>query len=247
MLWRKLFLRWAVLESEKERAEKILLELEKALGGEIDPEEFLAYKVFLETHDLFKTLVATIITQNTSENNSFRAWRRLTSRVRVEPEAIASLELDELAELIRPAGLQYQKARAIKKLAELIIREFGGDASRILELPLEEARRKLTSIPGIGWKTVDVVLSMYGKPTIGVDTHISRVAMRLGFTNTRSYERVRGKLMELYDPRTYHRVHLLYILLGRRYCRARNPKCNMCPVREYCKYYRDRIENPGKR
>ncbi len=225
-----------MLENEKERAKRILEELEKALGAEINPEEFLAYKVFLETRDLFKTLVATIITQNTSENNSFRAWNKLTSTVKVYPETIASLDLDELAELIRPAGLQYQKARAIKKLAELVLKEYNGDSKKILELPLEEARKKLTSIPGIGWKTVDVVLSMYGKPTIGVDTHISRVIMRLGFTNTRNYEKVRRKLMELYEPSQYHRVHLLYILLGRRYCRARNPRCSECPVRKYCRF-----------
>ncbi len=225
-----------MLGDEREKARRILEVLEKTLGAEVEPEEFLAYKVFLETRDLFKTLVATIITQNTSERNSFRAWNNLAGRVSVDPETIASLDLDELAELIRPAGLQYQKARAIKKLAELVLREYGGDASRILELPLEEARRKLTSIPGIGWKTVDVVLSMYGKPTIGVDTHISRVAMRLGFTDTRNYEKVRRKLMELYEPEQYHRVHLLYILLGRRYCKARNPRCNECPVRKYCKY-----------
>ena len=232
-----------MLGDERERAERILGILEKVFGDKIDPGEFLAYKVFLETHDLFKTLVATIITQNTSERNSFRAWRRLTGRVSVDPETIAGLSLEELAELIRPAGLQYQKARAIKGLAELILREYGGDASRILELPLEEARRKLTSIPGIGWKTVDVVLSMYGKPTIGVDTHISRVAVRLGFTDTRSYERVRRRLMELYEPNQYHRVHLLFILLGRRYCRARNPRCNECPVRRYCRFAEERLKN----
>lgn len=217
--------------------------MEKTLSREVRVEEFLAYKVFLETHDLFKTLVATIITQNTSERNSFHAWRRLTSRVRVDPRTIAGLSVDELANLIRPAGLQYQKARAIKELARLVLREYSGDASRILELPLEEARRKLTSIPGIGWKTVDVVLSMYGKPTIGVDTHISRVVMRLGFTDTRSYEKVRRKLMELYEPSQYHRVHLLYILLGRRYCKARNPKCNECPVRKYCRFYRNSVSS----
>ncbi len=192
-------------------------------------------------------MVATIITQNTNEKNSFRAWHRLVERVDVEPKTIAEMSLEELAELIRPAGLHYQKARAIKELAKLILREYGGDASKILELPLEEARRKLTSIPGIGWKTVDVVLSMYGKPTIGVDTHIMRVAIRLGFAGKRSYEEVRRKLMELYDPGEYHRVHLLLILLGRRYCKARNPDCENCPVKDYCPYYMGRRQEDARR
>lgn len=218
---------------ERERAREIIRRLEKLL--DIDPEEFIAYKAYLERRDPFESLVATIISQNTSEKNSFQAWRNLKSKLSIDPYTLAKTDPKIIAELIRPAGLQEQKAKAIVAAAKFITEKFNGDMKKILELPVEEARRILVeNIPGVGWKTADVVLSMFGKPTIAVDTHISRVSMRLGFTKTRKYEDVRRKLMELYDPREYHKIHLLLILLGRRYCKARKPLCDQCPVRNLC-------------
>ena len=218
---------------EKERAKGIIRRLERVF--DIDPEEFIALKAYLERKDPFGSLVATIISQNTSERNSFKAWNNLKSKINIDPFTIAKIDPKVIAELIRPAGLQDQKARAIVSAAKFIAENFNGDMKKLLSLPVEEARRILVeNIPGVGWKTADVVLSMYGKPTIGVDTHISRVSLRLGFTKTRRYEEVRRKLMELYDPDEYYKVHLLLILLGRRYCKARNPLCNQCPVKDLC-------------
>lgn len=218
---------------EKERAKEIIRRLERVF--DIDPEEFIALKTYLEQKDPFESLVATIISQNTSEKNSFKAWSNLKSKIDIDPFTIAKIDPKVIAELIRPAGLQDQKARAIVSAAKFIVENFNGDMRKLLSLPVEEARRILVeNIPGVGWKTADVVLSMYGKPTIGVDTHISRVSVRLGFTKTRRYEEVRLKLMRLYNPDEYYKVHLLLILLGRRYCKARNPLCNQCPVKDLC-------------
>ena len=219
------------IDDEKERARKILEILEKEFT--ISSNEFVAYKAFL-SGDPFKALVATIISQNTSEKNSFKAWEQLSSNISVDPYTLSKTDPKVIAELIRPAGLHVQKAKAIVLAAKYVVNELGGDFNKLLKLPVEEARRRLVSIPGIGWKTADVVLCMQGKPTIAVDTHISRVSVRLGFTKTRRYEEVRKKLMELYDPKDYHKVHLLLILLGRRYCKARNPLCSKCPVRHLC-------------
>lgn len=218
---------------ERRRAKEIIRRLEKVFN--INPEEFIALKAYLERRDPFEALVATIISQNTSERNSFKAWNNLKSKISIDPFTIAKMDPKIIAELIRPAGLQEQKARAIVVAAKFIAEKFNGDMRKILNLPVEEARRILVeNIPGVGWKTADVVLSMYGKPTIGVDTHISRVSVRLGFTKTRKYEEVRRKLMELYSPNEYYKVHLLLILLGRRYCKARNPLCNQCPIEDLC-------------
>ncbi len=222
-----------ILASEKERARKIIEILEKEFR--IDPEEFIALKAREEGTSIFEALVATIISQNTSEKNSFTAWRRLKSRLNIDPYTLSNTDPKVVAELIRPAGLQEQKAKAIVNAARFVVEKLGGKLERILSLPVEEARRILVeNISGVGWKTVDVVLSMYGKPTIAVDTHVSRVSVRLGFARNRRYEEVRRKLMELYDPKDYYKVHLLLILLGRRYCRARKPLCNQCPVKHLC-------------
>ncbi len=219
--------------SEKERARKIIEILEKKF--EIDPEEFIALKAREEGTSIFEALVATIISQNTSEKNSFAAWRRLKSKLSIDPYTLSNTDPKVIAELIRPAGLQEQKAKAIVSAAKFVVEKLGGRLEKILSLPVEEARKLLVeNIPGVGWKTVDVVLSMYGKPTIAVDTHVSRVSVRLGFARNRRYEEVRRKLMELYNPKDYYKVHLLLILLGRRYCRARKPLCSQCPVKHLC-------------
>jgi endonuclease-3 len=105
-----------------------------------------------------------------------------------------------------------------------------------LSLPLEEARKVLTQFSGIGLKTADVVLLFSAKqPTIPVDTHVNRVAKRLGFAPVNGdYEAVRKTLQLLYNPSEYLAVHVLLIAHGRKYCKAVRPLCEVCPVNMYC-------------
>jgi endonuclease-3 len=105
-----------------------------------------------------------------------------------------------------------------------------------MSLPLEEVRKTLMELPGVGPKTADVVLLFAsGKPTIPVDTHVNRVAKRLSLApKTGDYETVRRSLQLLYRQEDYLAVHVLFIALGRRYCRARNPLCQKCPLNEIC-------------
>jgi len=106
----------------------------------------------------------------------------------------------------------------------------------ILSLPLEEARKTLIQMPGIGPKTADVVLLFSAeKPTIPVDTHVNRVAKRLGFApENGDYEAIRANLQSLYNPQDYLAVHVLLIAHGRSYCKARRPFCEQCPVNNHC-------------
>jgi endonuclease-3 len=103
-------------------------------------------------------------------------------------------------------------------------------------LPFEDARKALMQFPGVGPKTADVVLLFSAKqPTIPVDTHVNRVAKRLGFAPMNGdYEAVRDSLQQLYDSSDYLAVHLLLIAHGRKTCRARHPLCDVCPVNAYC-------------
>ncbi|HZD13370.1 MAG TPA: hypothetical protein VE177_07630, partial [Candidatus Binatus sp.] len=109
---------------------------------------------------------------------------------------------------------------------------------QILEMSFDEARNTLMSLPQVGPKTADVLLvTVTGKPTIPVDTHVDRVSRRLGLAPLKGgYERVRESLQKLYKPSQYHRVHLLLIAHGRTYCTARRPKCPICPVNLVCPY-----------
>ena len=186
--------------------------------------------------DPFKTLIVTIISQNTADRNTARAFERLSKRFEIKPEALANAENSQIEENLRVAGLYKNKAKTIKTVSTIILEQFHGSVQPILSLPLEEARKTLMALPGIGPKTADVVLLFSAKqPTIPVDTHVNRVAKRLGFAPANGdYEAVRASLQSLYNPREYLAVHVLLIAHGRRYCKARRPLCAQCPVNMHC-------------
>ncbi len=181
--------------------------------------------------DLFSLLVAIILSQNTTEANSIRAFEKLKRETDLDPKKI--LEMGErLEETIRIAGLYRQKARSIRKIAETFLRV---GPERISRMSWEELRRLLMGIKGIGKKTADLALLIYkGAPTFPVDTHIRRVTKRLGLSKTSEYDEVSKVLAEIFRPEEYLEVHRRLIALGRLYCKARNPQCSDCPMRDLC-------------
>jgi len=211
----------------KNKAEKIL---------QILMEIFLFQKWAKSSRDPFETLIVTIISQNTANKNTSKAFENLSKRFAITPEVLANAETQEIEECLKTAGLYRNKARIIKKVSQIIHEKFDGQLDPIMSLPLEEARKTLMELPGVGPKTADVVLLFAsGKPTIPVDTHVNRVAKRLSLApKTGDYETVRRSLQLLYRPEDYLAVHILLILLGRRYCKARNPLCQTCPLNEVC-------------
>lgn len=197
--------------------------------------EFLAYKVAMETWDPFETLVATILTQNTSERNAFRAYFNLKKHYPIlKPEILSKASISELSKLISVGGLGNVKAKRIIEASRYVLEKLNGDLWKLLKLGIK-ARDKLIKIPGVGFKTADILLLMIAKePTIPVDTHIMRVAYRLGISERKGYETVRRALMCNLRRSEYLEAHLYFIMLGRRYCLARKPKCSKCPVRHLC-------------
>ena len=186
--------------------------------------------------DPFETLVVTIISQNTADRNTARAFENLSKRFEIKPEVLARAEISQIEETLRVAGLYRSKAKTIKQASKTILENFHGTLAPILSLPLVEARKALMQFPGIGPKTADVVLLFStGQPTIPVDTHVNRVAKRLGFAPANGdYETVRKNLQTLFDPGDYLAVHVLLIAHGRKYCNARHPVCAQCPVSMNC-------------
>jgi endonuclease-3 len=184
----------------------------------------------------FETLIVTIISQNTADRNTAKAFERLSKRFEIAPEVLAKAETSQIEESLKTAGLYRNKAKTIKQVSRIILEKFHGSLQPILSLPLEEARKTLIQMPGIGPKTADVVLLFSAKqPTIPVDTHVNRVAKRLGFAPANGdYDAVRTGLQSLYNQRDYLAVHVLLIAHGRRYCKARHPLCEQCPVNMHC-------------
>jgi endonuclease-3 len=184
----------------------------------------------------FETLIVTIISQNTADRNTARAFERLSKRFEIKPEVLAKAETSQIEESLKTAGLYRNKAKTIKQVSQIILEKFHASLQPILSLPLEEARKTLMALPGVGPKTADVVLLFSAKqPTIPVDTHVNRVAKRLGFAPANGdYDAVRTSLQSLYNPHDYLAVHVLLIAHGRRYCKARRPLCKQCPVNIHC-------------
>jgi endonuclease-3 len=183
--------------------------------------------------DPFETLILTIISQNTADINTAKAFENLSSKFTIRPEVLAKARPRRIEECLRVAGLYRNKAKTIGQVSRIILDRFCGHLEQVLSLPLPAARKTLLELPGVGPKTADVVLLFCGgKPTIPVDTHVYRVSKRLGLApETGNYEVVRSSLQKAYRPEDYAAVHLLLIILGREYCKAGVPRCNECPVK----------------
>jgi len=187
-------------------------------------------------NDPFKVLVRTIISQSTAEVNTRRAYNNLSRKMLLTPQSLAEADIKEIEEALFVAGLYRNKARVIKKVSQMVIRELGGSFDFIYSKPLEEARGKLLGLPGVGPKTADIILLFCAKrPVLPVDTHVNRVSKRLGLVPSKAdYETIRKSLEALYPPKEYFNVHMLFISLGRRICKAKKPKHDECPVNHLC-------------
>lgn len=184
----------------------------------------------------FKTLIRTVLSQATNAENSSNAFRNLQKMLRITPKSLAEAPTKDIEKAIMVGGLHHTKSRVIKQLSSTIQKDYQGSLDFVSLLPCNEARRRLVSLPGVGPKTADVVLLFSaGKPVLPVDTHVNRVSKRLGMVEPNvDYERTRQRLAYLYPPEDRLAVHLLFIELGRKYCRARNPIHNSCPLKPLC-------------
>lgn len=187
--------------------------------------------------DSFSLLVATILSQNTSSRNSSRAFSNLQSSYDVKPEVLAKLRPEELKPYIEVAGLHEVRSRRIIEVSREVLERFGGDLDNVLQLPLDEARRALMGLEGVGPKTADILLAFRGGcPVMPVDTNIFRVAERLGLVRGRVYERTRAALEELIPEDKMGEMHFALLRLGREVCKPRRPLCPVCPVNTLCDY-----------
>jgi len=211
----------------------------------IEPRNFAAVYVFRGSNDVFKALVVTILTQNTNDKNALRAYEDLVKVVGdITPQRLLEVGEDAIANAIRVAGMYRVRARKILELSKVVIERFGGDLSWIKDLPVDEARKLLLELPGVGEKTADVILVNLGKLAFPVDTHITRISLRLGIVKSRNYGEIRSAWMRILkpDPSRYLDVHLRLIQFGREICRAREPRCNVCGFKDVCRYYNEVVK-----
>ena len=181
-------------------------------------------------------LVLTILSQNTSDVNSDRAYASLRERFPTW-ESAASARVAQMAEAIRSGGLARVKApRILAVLREIRRREGGFDLSWMHRAPDGEIGEYLSSLPGVGPKTVACVLAFsLGRPALPVDTHVHRVATRLGMIPPgMPATKAHGALAELVTPRLRVPLHVAFIRHGRTLCKAGRPLCEECPLQDLC-------------
>jgi endonuclease III len=192
-------------------------------------------------HDVLGGLIGTILSQNTSDVNSERAYRQLRAAFPTW-EAVRDAPTQAVADAIRSGGLAQLKAERIQQVLRMLTECQSGVplSLDVLErLDMDEARAYLRALPGVGPKTAAVVLLFSaGMPAFPVDTHVWRVTRRLGLIGPRvSAEAAHEQLEQLIPVEWRHTMHVDLIRHGRQICHAQRPACHQCALRGECDYY----------
>ncbi|MCC6453436.1 MAG: endonuclease III [Caldilineaceae bacterium] len=202
--------------------------------------EFYGQPQWQGGEDPVDELIWTILSANTNDTNSGRAFRQLKATFGDDWETVRNAPLEAIKEAIRPAGMYNQKAQNI--VATLTrIKELEGEYTldHLATMTVPDALAYLTALPGVGHKTASIVLLFsFNRGAFPVDTHVQRISQRLGISGRRdSPEKIKGIWERLLPPETYYALHLNLIRHGREICIARNPKCEICPLQRVCDYY----------
>lgn len=179
----------------------------------------------------FQLLIATVLSAQTTDKKVNETTKFLFKDY-PDLNSFLTLSQQEIEDAIKKLGLYRNKAKNIYALCRKLIEEFNGEVPCTLS--------ELMSLPGVGKKTANVVLSnAFGMPAFAVDTHVHRVSNRIGIVESSTVEKTEMQLMKAVDKELWIQMHHLLIFHGRRCCSARNPKCEACVIQEYCRYYRN--------
>ncbi|MFC5541025.1 MAG: endonuclease III [Bacilli bacterium] len=183
----------------------------------------------------FELLIATLLSAQCTDQLVNKVTKDLFQKYKT-PEDYLSVPLEELQQDIRSIGLYRNKAKNIQKLCEKLITEFNGEVPK--------TREELTSLPGVGRKTANVVMSVaFGIPAIAVDTHVERVTKRLGLCRWKdSVLEVEETLMKKTPKERWSKTHHQLIFFGRYHCKAQNPQCHQCPLLDLCREGQKRLK-----
>jgi len=201
----------------KKKAEKIIQGLNTYYGKAFSG---LAFK------DIYQLTIAVVLSAQTTD----RQVNAVTGRLFAEYPDFKSLgeaPLPKVEEIIKSTGFYHTKAKNIIALSQAVKERFNGK--------IPDDLNNLTSLPGIGRKSANVILSMgFGVPALAVDTHVGRIANRLGFISSDDPLKVEKALTSIIPSDKWTITHLLFITHGRKICTARKPSCGQCPIKKLC-------------
>jgi endonuclease III len=174
----------------------------------------------------FELLIATILSAQCTDKRVNIVTKDLFKACR-HPEDFVQLGIKGLESYIKTCGLYHSKAKNIVATCQLLIDEFGGQVPK--------TREELITLPGVGRKTANVVLSnAFGVPAFAVDTHVLRVSNRIGLVKAKTPEATEQQLMTVVPKRQWSDAHHWLILHGRAVCHARSPNCHECSIKTWC-------------
>jgi len=177
----------------------------------------------------FQLMMAVILSAQTTDKQVNRITPPLFARIQ-EPKDVLEVSLDEIESHVRYVNYYRNKAKFIKQSGEVLAKKFNGIIPDDLDL--------LRSLPGVGIKTAKVILSvLYDAPFVAVDTHVHRVANRIGLTKTNMPEQTDKALDKVFTTEQKKKAHHAMVLFGRYFCMARHPKCVVCTLKNHCRHY----------
>ncbi len=187
----------------------------------------------------FQVLVLTILSAQTTDRAVLKVKEALFSAYPT-PSALAKAKADDVETIIHSLGYFHAKARHIIAASQVILSEFDGRVPETMEA--------LLKIPGVGRKTANIVLyHAHGRiEGIAVDTHVRRLAQRIGFSNTGNVKVIERDLMTAFPPEQWGDLTDLLIAHGRTLCTAKKPKCEICPINGCCRYFQTVVKKVKK-
>ena len=217
-------------KSLQEKAEWVLARLNDSYGVQTwEPED-----------DPVDALIATILSANTNDVNSGRAFEQLCQTFAHDWDAVRAAPLAQIIAAIRPAGMYNQKAPAIVATLEKILTDRGEyNLDFLAHIPVDEAVHYLTQFPGVGHKTASIVLLFcFNRAAFPVDTHVQRISQRIGIAPRKaSTEKVKAAWEALLPPETFYTLHINLIHHGRQDCQSRQARCEICSLQAQCDYF----------
>lgn len=183
----------------------------------------------LEYGNDFELLISVILSAQCTDKRVNIVTRELFKAYNT-PSDFADIDISVLERYIKSCGLYKNKAANIKACCKELVEKYNGQVPQTMD--------ELITLPGVGRKTANVMLSVaFGKPAIAVDTHVFRVAHRLGLSDGKTPNDVEKDLCAVFEPQDYRQVHFLLIRHGRDCCHSRKPDCGECAVKEHCAQY----------
>jgi endonuclease III len=187
----------------------------------------------LNHSNVYELLVAVILSAQATDVSVNKVTPSLFEHF-PDVSSLSQGEIKDIENCIKNIGLYHNKARMIKEMAQIIVERYDG------EIPSK--RKDLQSLPGVGRKTANVVLSVwFDVPAIAVDTHVERVSKRLYLAKPEdSVLKVEEKLRRKIERKRWNRSHHLFIFFGRYFCKAKAPQCETCPFKNQCRYIKEK-------